>query len=179
MNKISSDLRGKGVMIYFDDILIYTKTMKEHVELVDEVIRRIGKNKFKIGEHKIQYCKNKIELLGISINGENQLPLERHKEKIEIPKDVKELQAFLGSVGWFRNFIPNYSATTTNLTSRTKKTKSFQWTEEMNEEFVNIKELGILNYKKDITLRTDASNIGLGAVLVQKDKTGTNMPVEN
>ena len=49
----------------------------------------------------------------------------------------------------------------------------------MNEEFVNIKELGILNYKKDITLRTDASNIGLGAVLVQKDKTGTNMPVEN
>ena len=68
---------------------------------------------------------------------------------------------------------------TTNLTSGTKKTKSFQWTEEMNEEFVNIKELGILNYKKDITLRTDASNIGLGAVLVQKDKTGTNMPVEN
>ncbi|KAF7686093.1 hypothetical protein CDIK_3160 [Cucumispora dikerogammari] len=104
MNKIFDDLRGNGVLFYLDDILIYAKNRTEHIKLVDKVIRRLGENNFKIGEKKIQYCQNQIELLGIHIDGESQSPLGKHKEKLEkceILKTVKELQSLLEIAEWF------------------------------------------------------------------------------
>lgn len=178
---------GNGVMVYLDDILVYNKNYKDHIELVDEVVRLIGKNKFKVGETKIQYCQNEVEVLGIRIDGQSHSPLEKHKEKIKLmesPKSIKEVQAFLGTAGWFRGHIKDYLIKTAKITDGLRNKSNFKCYDAMEKEFEQIKNeikntkgMGILDYKKEMILRTDASNIGIGAVLLQKTEKGEYRPI--
>ena len=69
------------------------------------------------------------------------MPLGKHKENVEEfrkPRNIKELQSFLGCAGWYRTFISNYSLKTSKLTDGLRKRKNFEWTDEMNVEFENI-----------------------------------------
>ena len=84
----------------------------------------------------------------------------------------------------FCNFIPNYSTLTNNLISRTGKPKKFKLTEEMENEFNNIKQkiknikkIGFLNYEKELILRTGESNVKFSEVILQKNDSGILSPV--
>jgi hypothetical protein len=97
--------------------------------------------------------------------------------EVPIPKNVSEVRRFLGLSGWFRNFIQDYAGKTLALTNSLKGTgNNWVWTEYMRKEFDNIKEvikdlgnLQVADYKKEFLLKTDASNSGMGAVLMQKN----------
>ncbi|KAF7697573.1 hypothetical protein CDIK_1601 [Cucumispora dikerogammari] len=92
-----------------------------------------------------------------------------------MPKTVKELQTFLGIADWFSNSIKNYSKKTAHVTGGTKQKEKSEWNEDRNNEFntikkeiKNIESIGILDYERDITLRTDASNFGWGCYFTKK-----------
>ncbi|KAI5151978.1 hypothetical protein ENBRE01_2475 [Enteropsectra breve] len=189
MNKIMEGIRGNGVEIYMDDIVIHAEKEKDHDILLQDVIRRLEVNNMKINPEKIQFKKKEIKLLGVTLNGTEQEASEIKKnEALEypIPKNVSELRRFLGLTGWFRNFIAKYAEKTNKLTDGLKgRHKAWEWTKGMQEQFETIKQevselkkLLLANYNKEFMLRTDASLTGLGAVLLQKDDKDEWRPVQ-
>lgn len=148
-----------------DDIVIYSKTLGEHEELVRKVLRKLKENNMKLNPSKIQFCEKKVKLLGVNI-----IPSEIKKnEAVEfpVPTCVSDVRRFLGLTGWFRDFIKNYAVLTFYMTDSLKgKDRQWRWTDEMNKEFIQMKkvlrELGSLqipDYDKEFLLRTDASTI--------------------
>lgn len=189
MDRVFRDLKGKGVEIYMDDIVVYSKSIEDHDKIVNEVLRRLSENNMKLNVNKIQFCQQEVKLLGVTLNGCEIVPSEIKKnEALEfpIPTCVSEVRRFLGMTGWFRDFIKNYAGLTINLTDSLKgKNNNWKWTKEMNAEFDNLKkvlrELGklkIADYDKEFLLRTDASDLGMGAVLLQKNSKEEWVPVQ-
>jgi len=189
MNEILGELRGKGVEVYIDDIVIHANERKEHDRLVEEVIKRLSENKMRVNQDKIQWAKQEIRLLGVTINGKEQeaSEIKRNEALIyPVPENISELRRFLGMTGWFGNFIKDYAKKITNLTDGLKgKGKNWKWTSEMEDEFKatkeeirGLKKLLLPNYNKEFMLGTDASNSGLGAVLLQKDDNKEWRPIQ-
>ena len=118
MNGIFDNLRGKGVEVYMDDIVVHGKTEREHDKLLMEVMRRLEKNKIKINFNKVQLRQNEVFLFGVKINGIMQTASEIKKnEALEFPQpsNVKELRKFLNLTGWFRTYIKGYAIVTRSL----------------------------------------------------------------
>lgn len=190
MNKIIGELRGKGVEVYMDDIIIHAKEREKHNWLVKEVMKRLEMNKMRVNPRKLQLGLKEVKILGVTIDGENKRPSEiKRNEALEYPQptNVSELRRFLGLSGWFRDFIKDYAEKTKELTNALRKNSNlkFKWTEEMNKGFEGMKiclrdmrELQLPDYNKEFMLRTDASGTGIGAVLLQKNKIGEWAPIQ-
>lgn len=191
MMKILNDYVGRGVEIYLDDIVIHAKTREEHDKLVLKIIDKLLYYKLRINMNKIQFALNEVSLLGFKINGNDILPLDKKKEKAlgwPKPTKIKDCRQFLGIINGFRSFIKKFAEKTFWMYSslKIKNSNDWRWSTKMETEFNEIKEeiknlsgLGNINYNKEIILRTDASNIGLGAVLLQKNEvTGELRPIE-
>ena len=189
MDRIFRDLIGKGVQIYMDDIVIYGKSEEEHERLVREVCRRLKNNNMRLNPAKVQFAKKEVKLLGVTLNGKDIVPSEIKKnEALEfpVPAGVSDVRRFLGLTGWFRDFIKDYARLTVNLTNSLKgKGENWAWSAEMENEFLEMKrvlremgKLQIADYDKEFLLRTDASNLGMGAVLLQKNGKDEWVPVQ-
>ena len=191
MNTIFGDLRGKGVEAYMDDIVVHGESKEEHDRLLNETLQRLQRNKMRVNPKKIQYCQKEVKLLGVTVDGKEQSASEIKKnEAMEypVPATVKELRRFLGLTGWFRQFIKDYARLTENLTEGLKgtdKKRSLVWTDKMQGEFEemkrqigNMKNLLLPRYNREFMLRTDASNTGLGAVLLQQDENKEWRPIQ-
>lgn len=188
MNTILAEYIGKGIEVYVDDVIIYAKTVEEHDRLVRWVFRKLANNNLRINTKKVQFGMGEVKLLGVTVNGQSRIPAEIKKnEALDFPRPrcIADLRRFLGLSGWFRDFIPNYSIMAACLYDNLKSKNEFRW-EEMNEKaFVDIKqalknakELLLPNYEKRFVLKTDASNSGLGAVLMQATGCGKNVPLQ-
>lgn len=126
--------------------------------------------------------------MGTIVNGTEKIPLAQKKDEIakrKAPNNIIELRVFLGTVGWFRSFIPRFVQKTKHLTSGLKEKNRWCWTEEIQREFINMKKeitemqnLTLPDYNKPFIFRTDASNTGLGAVLYQEDEIKCRKPIE-
>ena len=170
INRILEDIRGQGVVVYMDDIVIHAGKVTDHDRLLNEVMERFWKNQMKINPEKIQYRSQEEKLLGVAVNGTVLRPLEIKKNEAlayERPQNKQELRRFLGLAGWFGEFIQNYAIHTVNLAESLRKDKGWLWTEEMESEFTALKEalrhakeLKLPDYKQDFRLRTDACNTG-------------------
>lgn len=180
MTHILDDIRRDGVEIYLDDIVVYARTVKEHDRILSSVLERLEKNNLKINTNKVQLRSNVVKLLGVVIDGTTITANDVKKNEVltwPLPKTMKEARQFLGLVGFFRAFIPNLANMTTNLHNSLKGTaRSWKWNDKMEVEFEKIntaenalKELYLPNYKEKFVLKTDASNVGLGAVLLQRE----------
>lgn len=189
MDRIFSDLKGKGVDIYMDDIVVYSKTVEGHDELIREVLTRLRNNNMRLNPSKVQFSQTEVKLLGVTLNGKDIKPSEIKKnEALEFPTPacVSDVRRFLGLTGWFRDFIKDYARLTVNLTDSLKgDNRKWKLSNEMNEEFANMKKvlkdlgtLQIADYEKEFLLRTDASKIGMGAVLLQKNIKEEWVPVQ-
>lgn len=190
MNRILEEYVGLGVEVYLDDFVIYAVTRKEHDIIIRKVLKKLVDDNFHINFNKIQYAQNKVKLLGVTVNGNEIMPLEQQKMKIkmhELPKNLREARGFLRLVNWFRPYIKDLAGKTVHLTNTLKVSKGLKYTKTIKgeEEFnliknkvENIDRVRILYYEKEIVLRTDASNIGIGAVLIQKNEYGVLVPIE-
>jgi hypothetical protein len=189
MNGIFEKFIGKGIEIYMDDIVIHSKTREGHDKLLKEAVDILEENNMKINLAKVQLCKREVMLLGVTVNGKEILPSEiKQNEALEFPKPecVSDVRKFLGLAGWFRNHIDNYAKRTLALTDSLKgRGSNWKWTEEMEKEYISLRDvirdlkgLAIVNYNKEFLLRTDASNVGMGAVLMQEDDQGNWVPVQ-
>lgn len=174
---IGSDLEPY-VFCFLDDIIILTKDFESHIRILNEVATRLSKAGLSINLEKSKFCVRELEYLGytlsyygLSTNGEKIKAIAN----IPVPKTVKDLRQFLGMAGWFRRFVRNYATVTGPLTDLLKgNPRHLQWNQKAQESFEKLKSLltsapilKLPDYTKPFIVRSDASDIGAGGVLVQ------------
>ena len=177
MLDIFRDIIDIYVIVYLDDILIFSENEKIHEIHVKEVLRRLSSNKLYAKLSKCLFHVKKVEFLGfvLSSDGISMAPNKvKAVQEWLPPKNQKELMSFLGFTNFYRKFIPNYSAIATSLTSLLKKDVPFVWTKSCQDSFEKLKTLittDVLLHHVDqelpYLLETDASDYALGAVLSQ------------
>jgi len=189
MNHILSDLLDVGVLAYMDDILVYTKTEKEHDRLVKEVLERLQKNGLAVSPEKCVWKAQEVEFLGYFI-GRNGIKMAKEKVQAVLewktPESWTEVQSFLGFSNFYRHFIQNYSWIARPLTELTKKEKKEGWAwnqevqaafEELKQRFTKAPILAHFDPTRRVTIESDASDFTLGAVLSQRDEENRLNPV--
>ena len=173
---------------YIDDIVIHTRTWEEHVQALRELFSRMLKWRITARPSKCVFGGETIDFIGHQI-GRSELGL--HEENVKKVRDAprprtkKEVKSFLGLTGYYRNFIPNYAAIASPLSDLTKKglPNVVEWTDAHEKAYETLKNMTVTkpvlrlpDISKPFVLRTDASNTGVGAVLLQ-DHEGQLFPV--
>lgn len=178
MNLILKPLLRKCVVVFIDDILIYSKTLEEHLAHVQMVFDILREHQFKVRLSKCSFAKQQLNYLGHVVSAEG---VATDPSKISIvknwpvPLSVKELRSFLRMVGYYRRFVKSFGLLAKPLTELLKKGKLFVWTVVHEESFNALKEalvtapvLALPDFSKPFVIQTDASDKGIGAVLQQE-----------
>ena len=133
MNKVLAPFLDRFVVVYLDDIIIYSKTLEEHVGHFWEVFRTLRDNQLYVKKEKCSFTQEEVSFLG-HIVSKGKLRLDMAKRKVilewEPPTKVIELRSFLGLVNYYRRFIKSYSAIAAPLTDLLKKGKGWIWSQE-------------------------------------------------
>ena len=187
MDKI---LRGleKYVSAYIDDVAIYSKTWEDHLKQLKSVLARLRAANLTAKPKKCRFGMDETLYLGHVIGGGRVKPELSKVQAVKtypVPTNKSDIRSFLGLVGYYRKFIPNFASISAPLSDLTKKTVSkIVWTDECERSFNKLKEvicsepvLRSPNYDKQMILQTDAWNRGIGAVLSQVDDNGEEHPI--
>jgi len=175
------------VCVYIDDILIYSRTIEEHVEHVRKVLRALRKYNLRLKPSKSEFHTQRVKFVGCVMTPDR---VEVDPEKIEkvkewpVPESVKDVQSFHGFANYYRQFILGFSKVAAPLTNLMSKKEVFSWKDVHQQAFDELKRLltttPVLHlFDPDLpcTVETDASKDALGAVLSQPDKSGKLHPV--
>jgi len=182
MNKILREFLDHGVVVYLDDILIYSESEEEHIELVKKVLAKLEEHQLAVSVTKSVFHVGSVEFLGyiVGINGVTMS--ERKVESVmnwRAPRSVKEVQIFLGFANFYRRFIKDFSKICKPITETLKGDKTrFYWGPKQDEVFTELKNrfvtAPILDHfypDRETVVETDTSDFALGCVLSQfKDK---------
>lgn len=178
MNLIFEPYLRKFVLVFFDDILIYSCSEMEHVEHLIKVFQLLSDQSLTVKLSKCSFAIKHVQYLGhiISVEGVATDP-----EKVKaisdwpIPTTLKQLRGFLGLAGYYRRFIRNYAMICQPLNDLLKKNAVFEWNELALIAFNSLKKvlitapvLALPNFDKEFTVETNASSGGIGAVLLQQ-----------
>ncbi|XP_004971882.1 uncharacterized protein LOC101768429 [Setaria italica] len=177
MNKIFAEFNRKFVLVFVDDILIYSTSYEQHLQHLQLVFDVIAKHEFFLKPSKCSFAQQQLEYLGHIISAEG---VATEPSKVQViqnwptPKNSKDLRAFLGLAGYYRKFIKNYGVMSKSLTELLKKNMPYQWTATNQEAFEAIKAaltsapvLKLPDFQQEFIIETDASTQGIGAVLMQ------------
>lgn len=180
MDQTLKGLLGKDCFVYLDDIVVYSNTIKEHIDKLQRIFERLSIAELKLQPQKCHFYKREIIYLGHKCSEKGCEPdPEKTKaiQNIMNPKTIKEIQSFLGIANYYRRFIPEFAKIALPLVKLTRKNTPFKWTDECNAAFERLKEILISNnvlsfpdFTKPFEISTDASNEALGAVLSQEEK---------
>ncbi|HWV44813.1 MAG TPA: reverse transcriptase domain-containing protein, partial [Nitrospira sp.] len=186
MNECLEGIIGEFAFVYLDDIIVYSKTMEEHGKHLAEVLSRLRDKGFQVKRKKCIFAVSELPFLG-HVVGNGKLGLDMEKvaavKKLAPPRNGKELQRFLGSVGYFRRFIESYARLAKPLTDLTKKDEPYAWGKEQQSAYEEL--LGRLTSPpilrlpdptKSFVVRTDCSDYASGGVLLQ-EHLGELLPV--
>ncbi|UYV81563.1 K02A2.6-like, partial [Cordylochernes scorpioides] len=185
MDSILLDL--KGVISYLDDVVVYAKDRQELEERLRKVLQRFDKVGIRLNRNKCKFAMEELDILGHIVSNEGIKPDNRKIEAVlnfPIPKNIEMLRSFLGTCGFLRKFIPNFSKLAEPLNNLTRKNVRWNWDLKTNKAFQDLKEsltkepcLAYYNLNSPTELITDASPIGLGAVLIQTQQNGIKRPI--
>ena len=180
MDHVLTGLSWKTCLYYLDDIIVFSRTWKEHVNRLREVFTRLREANLKLGGNKCTLARKSVVFLGHVVSAEGLQPDPRLVEsirKMPVPESVTQVRAFLGLVGYYRRFIKSFSDIASPLNALLEKGKIFNWTQECQEAYENLREklmsdslVTYPDFSLPFRLYTDASNKGLGAVLAQKQE---------
>ncbi|CAN6338981.1 unnamed protein product [Urochloa humidicola] len=175
MNHILKPLLRKCVVVFIDDILIYSKSYEEHLQHIQMVFDLLKEHQFKVRLSKCSFAKQELKYLGhvISAQGVSTDPSKLVTvQKWPTPTSVKELRGFLGLAGYYRRFVRNFGMIAKPLTDLLKKGQMFVWTPMTEQAFQILKQalisapvLALPNFQSPFVIETDASDKGIGAVL--------------
>eukprot|EP00253_Pinus_taeda_P019676 PITA_19676 len=180
MNNIFHQYLDRFVLIFIDDILIYSCTIEEHQEHLRMVLQTLREHQLYAKFSKCDFSKEEIQYLGHVITRDGiAVDPEKIKAIMEwpVPKDVVDIRSFMGLTGYYRRFVEGFSKVAFPITSLQKKGRAFQWTQNCQKSFEQLKHLlttapilSIANPDKDYVVCIDASKEGLGGVLMQEGK---------
>jgi hypothetical protein len=181
MNKVLREFIGKFVIVYLDDILVYSKSVAEHLKHLATVMQKLQEEKLLINMKKSSFMKTKLIYLGFVIST-NELRMDL--DKVEViknwpsPRNVFEVRSFHGLASFYRKFIKNFSGISAAMMDTVKKQhKSFHWTEEDEKSFNLLKRkimeqpiLVLPDFHKTFQVKCDASGFVIGEVLSHEDR---------
>ena len=178
METVLEGLARKQCFVYLDDILVISSTWEEHLQNLELVIERLKKAGLRLKPKKCAFARREVTYLGhvISEAGISVDPTKIDKiQSYPIPMGLKPLRQFLGIASYYRRFTPQFSKIAEPLYALTRKNTPFVWTSSCQAAFEKLKELLITrpilafpNFELPFILETDASGVGLGAVLSQQ-----------
>ena len=182
------DLIGKCCMVYQDDIIIFSNSVEEHQEHLQMVFERIRLAKLWLKLKKCKFFESNIKYLGYIVeNGTIRPDPQKVKAlyEYERPKTMKQLLGFLGLSNYFRRFIRDYAVIASPLLKLTKKDSNFIWTNECQQSYEKIRKylttegdvLALPNVDKTFIVECDASDYGVGGVLLQEQEDGKRRPI--
>jgi len=183
MNDLFWDLINQGgTIIFIDDILIAMNMEEGHDELVEEVLRRLEENDLFVKPEKYRWKVREVEFLGVVIGPKG---VEMQREKMEevlswpAPKNVKEVQKFLGLANYYRRFIKDFTKIAASLHVLVRKEQKWKWEKEQEEAFGRLKVvftwepvLVIPDIDREIRVKVDVSDYATGGVLLTKCEDG-------
>jgi hypothetical protein len=177
MNEILQPFLRNFVLVFLDDILIYSKNLAEHVQHLNQVLAVIRAHKLYLKASKCSFAQHSLEYLGHIISAQG---VSTDPSKIEAmihwptPTNFTELRGFLGLTGYYRKFVKHYGILAKPLTNLLRL-KTFDWSPSAQVAFEDLKiamtrapVLTLPNFQQPFTVETDACQDGLGAVLMQQ-----------
>ena len=179
MNEIFKDMIVLClIVVYLDDILIFSRTKEEHTRDVREVLTRLRKHDLYLKPEKCKFNKKETEFLGIIVS-DGHIKMDPIKltgvANWSTPKKLKEVQAFMGFANFYRRFIKNFSEIARPLNNLAKKNTPWKWEEEQQRAFMELKKkfteepiLWMPDPKKQYRIECDVSNYATGAILSQQ-----------
>lgn len=170
----------RSVLVFFDDILVYSRGWSDHLDHLRAVLRVLRENQLFAKRSKCSFGATHLEYLG-HIIAQGTVSMDRSKVMNVLdwppPKSIKELRGFLGLSGYYRRFIRGYGLMAKPLTVLLRKGVLWEWTEQEQQAFKHLKSaicqapiLTLSNFQEQFCVETDASGKGVGAVLQQKGK---------
>lgn len=172
----------KGVINYLDDILIFGSDKEDHDVNFKKVMERLRSYNVLLNSDKSKLAQSSVKFLGHEISAKGVAPCKDKLESIKKfrqPSTAEELRSFLGLVTYLGRFIPDLATLSDPLRQIINKKQPFSWGPENSKQFQEIKSsivngrvLGYFNKKDESIVISDASPVGLGAILIQKERTG-------
>ncbi|GJV54678.1 reverse transcriptase domain-containing protein [Tanacetum coccineum] len=180
MNRVCKPYLDKFVIVFIDDILIYSKSEEEHEVHLKTILDLLEKEKLYAKFSKCEFWLKEVQFLGHVVNRDG---IHVDPSKVESVKNWKtpesstEIRSFLGLAGYYRRFIENFSKIAKPLTLLTQKNKAYVWGDKQDEAFQILKEklcnapvLALPDGPDDFVVYCDASKQGFGSVLMQRGK---------
>ena len=188
MNHVLAPFIGKSVMVYLDDIVIFSRDPQEHEIHVQEVLQALEAAGLTAKLSKCDFSKPEVKLLGYIVSGQGiRSDPEKTRAIAEMapPTDVKGVRSFLGLCNYYRQCIPNFAEVAYPLVQLTCKYVRFVWGEKENKAWQTLRDLlvsdRVMSYPKlgrKYKLYTDACDYAVGAILCQEDDQGIERPVQ-
>ena len=176
-----------GCDAYIDDVIIYSDSWSDHLQRIRQFFDRLSKAKLTVNLAKTEFCHATVTFLGHLVGQGQVKPLEAKVNAISefpVPKCKRQLMRFLGMAGYYRKFCKNFSGIAEPLTNLLKKSTKFKWNDKCQDAFDRLKAIlksaPVLlapDFDKCFKLAVDASDVGIGAVLLQEDNNGIDHPV--
>ena len=180
MNEVLRPYLRKFVVVFLDDILIFSRTWKEHLEHVRTVLSSLRQHQLFCKPSKSLFGATETLYLGHIITGHSIAPDPKKLEAVKdwpVPKSVRDVRCFLGFTNFFRRFIPRYADLARHLDEITGKHARFSWNEDRQSSFESLKSalldppvLNLADTSHPFELHTDASDWAIGAVLLQGEE---------
>ncbi|WVZ90824.1 hypothetical protein U9M48_037084 [Paspalum notatum var. saurae] len=175
----------KFVVVFIDDILVYSKDKGEHADHLRHVLQILRDNQLYAKFSKCEFWIDEVPFLGHVISkGGVAVDPGKVKDVLnwKIPTTVTEIRSFLGLAGYYRSFIEGFSKIAKPMTTLLGKNVKFEWTKECQAAFEELKKrltttpvLAFTDLHKTSSVYCDASRLGLGCVLMQEGKNELNM----
>jgi len=188
MTKILSKHIGTRVMVFLDDIVVFSQNETDHARDLDLVLSDIAMANLTLKESKCHFGKKELDLLGYSISGDG---IKAQPEKtsainqLQPPTNISELRRFMGMCSYYRQLVPNFSRIAEPLHALTRLNVPWAWTTEHQESFDELKNalcsgnvMAHPNPQNPYILYTDACNTSIGGVLCQEDESGIERPIQ-
>jgi hypothetical protein len=180
MNSILEPYLRKFVMVFIDDILIYSADLTQHLEHLRLVFSTLRAHQFYLKRKKCVFAKSELQYLGhiISKDGVSTDPAKTQAMvDWPVPSSLTELRGFLGLTGYYRKFVRHYGAIAKPLTTLLQGKKRWEWTKEAQQAFDKLKQamiqtpvLALPDFELPFVVETDACENGIGAVLMQQNR---------
>ena len=176
MDLVLDEYKFEFVLVYLDDIIIYSDTFEEHLLHLDNVFKKIHEAGLTLKFDKCIFATNELKFLGHTITEKGVAVLPEKVEAVrnsKKPSNVTDVRSFLGLANYYRRFVPNFSTVASPL-HQLAASKEWCWTNECQQSFEKIKSLltsaPLLtrpDFEKPFVVYTDASDVGIGGLLTQ------------
>ncbi|SOV01667.1 uncharacterized protein UDID_18169 [Ustilago sp. UG-2017a] len=190
MNDMFKDMLDRSLIIYLDDLLIYSSTLKQHQEHVSAVLAHLRQAGLYAKAEKCQFSTSQTEFLGFVVSDQG-VAMDPSKTEVitnwPVPKSMHDVQVFLGFCNFYRKFIPQYSRTAYPLTQLLRKeaqSAPFAWHNDTQHAFEQLRSafgtdtiLRHFDPTRPIIVETDASDFAVAAVLSQSFDQGARHPI--